>query len=200
MKRMLSVMAVLAALLIASSTAIAQSADTGAPGGGMMGRGGGRGMGMRGGAMAGAVWDLALNRILVVLAKDQQVQKDLGLSSDQIKKIQAIADKQKSGRAQKPAQGENLRKLLQTDKPDLKKIDKAIDEMSLQRAAEQKRDVRAYFEVRKILTPDQQKKLKTIVQQRISQRMGQGGPGQGAGRRWRGGQGGEAPNPAAQPK
>ena len=156
--------------------------------GAMMGGGMGRGPGMmgRGGPMG-------LNRIV----NNPDMREKLGITTEQATKIrQQNADFEKAGvmnRAKLQVSHMELNQLMSADKPDRAAIDKKLSEISAAQLVSEQTRVHHELDMKTALTPDQQAKLKTLMQQR---RPGMGGPNGGPqGGPGRGGRGGRGQNP-----
>jgi periplasmic protein CpxP/Spy len=78
-----------------------------------------------------------------------------------------------------------LRPMLEADQLDESRILSQIDAIAQARADLEKANARMLFGIRKVLTPDQWKKLQTLAHEHMGdgEHRGWGGPGQGA---WRG--------------
>jgi len=159
---------------------------------GVMGRGMGRGPGMGPGMGRGG--PMALNRIV----NNPDMREKLGITADQVSKIrQQNLDFQKAAvmnRAKLRVAHMELNQLMSADKPDRAAIDKKLTEISAAQLTAEQTNVHHQLDMKTALTPEQQAKLKELMQQR---RPGMGGPGgqQGPGR---GGRGGRGQNPQGQ--
>lgn len=127
-----------------------------------MGRHGGPMMGRRGGMMGGGAMRMRM------------MLRDLDLSEQQRDKLADVHDRQQRKAIQAEADLRlarlDLAKLMRADKPDQRAIDAQIDRMAALRAGLQKSRVAAMLELRAMLTPEQQKKL------REGRDEGDGGP------------------------
>ena len=129
------------------------------------------------------------------IINNPQFKQQLGLTDDQIKKIQGIVDKYHGTNADSLNKMQTLRQelnqMVETDNPDLSQVDAKIDEISKNMAVMQKSDIHMLIEVRGVLTSDQKTKLKQLQQ---STQPGGGNQGNRAGRRGNRGQGGGSGN------
>ncbi len=152
----------------------------------------GRGMMGRGPGMAGRGGDMGLNRIV----NNPDMREKLGITADQAAKIrQQNADFQKASvmnRAKSQVAHMELNQLMSADKPDRAAIDRKLSEISAAQLVSEQTRVHHQLDMKTALTPDQQAKLKTLMQQR---RQGLGGPGGPSGGPGRGGRGGRGQNP-----
>jgi Spy/CpxP family protein refolding chaperone len=160
--------------------------------GAMMGRGPGQGMG-RGPGIMGGGGPAGLNRIV----NNPDMREKLGITTEQAAKIrQQNADFEKAGvmnRAKLQVSHMELQQLMSADKPDRAAIDKKLSEISAAQLVSEQTRVHHQLDMKTALTPDQQAKLKTLMQQR---RPGMGGPNGGQqGGPGRGGRGGRGQNP-----
>jgi Spy/CpxP family protein refolding chaperone len=145
-----------------------------------------------------------------------KVATQIGLTDDQKKKMDDILQEYRLQlidlNAALQKQEVLLRPLISADQPDETKVLSQIDAIAQARANLEKANARMLFDNRKVLTPDQWKKLKTLVQARMadrgsdrgmnSGRRGWGGPRPGGGPGGPGGPGngpGNGPNNAPPP-
>lgn len=145
------------------------------PGMGGMG-GGGFGGGGRGG------WRGGRGRMGSPQGQDMRpVWESLGLSKDQLEKVHEILDDQEKSsgkdRADLQAARGDLEKMMEADEPDRSAIESQIDTMERLQAEIQKSSAWAMLDARKLLTPQQRKKLDQL----LSERRGGGGREMGAG-------------------
>ncbi len=117
-------------------------------------------------------------RVLAMLDNDH-VKSALGLSDDQSSRLrQIVVDTQKSNittGAEMRVRGIELRELLRADNPDRDAVMKKIDQISTLRTEMLKQDVDALLKAKTVLTPEQQKKIRTFIENRAA--MGGGGFG-----------------------
>jgi len=110
-------------------------------------------------------------RILALLDNDQFRAK-INLTDDQANHLrQIIVDAQKSAietRARMAVDGIELRELLRADKPDQDAVMKKADEITTLRGQMMKNGIQAIFEAKKVLTPEQQKKVRDLMESRFS--------------------------------
>lgn len=146
-----------------------------AEGGREMGQGFGPGMrpGMdRGGEMG-----------LARFVNNPSMRQQLGITDEQVAKFhQQSEDFQKAGiqnRATMQIKRMELNDLLRADKPDRAAIDRKLAEVNAAQAASEKANIDHMLAMRSLLTPDQQAKLKQMMQNRPDPGgpMGPGGPG-----------------------
>jgi Spy/CpxP family protein refolding chaperone len=159
------------------------------PGMGMnpgMRAGGGRGMGqgfgpggMRPGMGRGGEMGLAR------FVNNPSMRQELGITDEQVTKFHSQQeDFMKAGilnRATMQVKRMELNDLLCADKPDRAAIDRKLAEVNAALAASEKTDIDHMLAMRSLLTPDQQAKMKEMMQNRMGPRgpMGPGGPGRG---------------------
>jgi Spy/CpxP family protein refolding chaperone len=158
--------------------------------GGGRGNFGGRGMTGRGPGMMGRGGPMGLNRIV----NNPDMREKLGITADQAAKIrQQETDFQKASvmnRAKSQVAHMELNQLMSADKPDRAAIDKKLADISVAQLGQEQTRVHHQLDMKTALTPDQQAKLKTLMQQR---RPGMGGPGGPNGAPGRGGRGPRPP-------
>jgi Spy/CpxP family protein refolding chaperone len=118
-----------------------------------------------------------------------QVAQQLGLTDAQKKQMDDILQQSKLQLIDLNAALEKqeviLRPLIQADEPDEQKVLNQIDAIAQARANLEKANARMLFAIRRVLTPDQWKKVQTMVRRHramMDRRMGQGrrgwsGPG-----------------------
>jgi Spy/CpxP family protein refolding chaperone len=161
-------------------------------GGGMMGRGPG---------MMGRGGPGGLNRII----NNPDLREKIGVTPEQAAKIrQQNADFEKASvmnRAKSQVAHMELNQLMSADKPDRAAIDKKLADISAAQLVSEQTRVHHQLDMKTALTPDQQAKLKTLMQQRRPGMGGPGGPNGGPGRGGRGprppqGNGTGTPEPA----
>jgi Spy/CpxP family protein refolding chaperone len=160
--------------------------------GGGRGNFGGRGMMGRGPGMMGRGGPMGLNRII----NNPDLREKIGVTPEQAAKIhQQETDFQKAGvmnRAKLQVAHMELNQLMSADKPDRAAIDKKLADISVAQLGQEQTRVHHQLDMKTALTPDQEAKLKTLMQQR---RPGMGGPGGPNGGPGRGGRGGRGPQP-----
>lgn len=144
----------------------------------------GRGMGGPGMMMGGRGGDMQLNRVI----NDPNIREKIGITPEQVAKInQQQTDFQKLGiqtRATLETKHLELGQLMSADKPDRAAIDKKLSEISTAQLAQEQANVHHMLDMKSALTPEQQSKLKDLMQQ--ARQPGPGGPG-APGRGGRGG-------------
>ena len=129
------------------------------------------------------------------------IAQQVGITDDQKKKMDDIFQQHKLQlidlKAVVEKQEAILQPLIGADQPDESKILSQIDAIAQARAELEKANARMLFGIRTVLTPDQWKKVRAMVRERMDQRMDRGdgmrkwGPrGEG-----RGGPGGGQPGP-----
>jgi Spy/CpxP family protein refolding chaperone len=135
---------------------------TGGPGMEFRGGGSGEGFGFGHGARMGA-------RLLAMLDNDH-VKTALGLTEDQTSQLrQIVVNTEKAtiqDRANMEVRGIELRELLRADNPDRDAVLKKVDEISALRGEMMKQDVDALLSAKKVLTPEQQKKIRNFLEMR----------------------------------
>lgn len=146
----------------------------------------------RGGAAEGDGWGERpghpmFGRWLAMLDNDE-FKADFRLSEPQAERLrQILVDTQKSTvktRADVAVRGIELRELLRADKPDHDAVMKKLQEISSLRADLMKQHVEALLAAKTVLTPEQQKRLRSLMErqrggmwrQRFRERGGWGGP------------------------
>lgn len=140
---------------------------------------------------------MALGRIV----NEPSMREKLGITDAQAAKInQQDTDFQKEGiqnRATLEMKHVELNQLMSADTPDRAAIDKKLQEISAAQLAADQANAHHMLDMKSALTPDQQTKLKELMQSG-GPGVGPGGPG---GRGGRGGRGGGPPQspPASQP-
>jgi Spy/CpxP family protein refolding chaperone len=107
--------------------------------------------------------------------------RELGLSDAQRQKVEDIhertARKAIQARADLGIAALEMRKLMRSEKPDLRAVEAQIDRIAAMRAGIAKARAAAHLEMRSVLTPEQQKKLRTLHEQGPPPgRRGPGGP------------------------
>lgn len=121
------------------------------------------------------------------------VAQKLALTDDQKKKMDDIFQQHKLQlidlNAALQKQEVLLRPLIEADQPDEQKVLSQIDAIAQARADLEKANARMLFGIRRVLTPDQWKKVQDFHRQMADRRAGPGGPG-GPGR-WRRGSDGQ---------
>jgi Spy/CpxP family protein refolding chaperone len=142
--------------------------------GGGRGNFGGRGMMGRGPGMMGRGGPMGLNRVI----NNPDLREKIGVTPEQAAKIrQQETDFQKASvmnRAKLQVAHMELNQLMSADKPDRAAIDKKLADISVAQLGQEQTRVHHQLDMKTALTPDQQAKLKTLMQQR---RPGMGGPG-----------------------
>jgi Spy/CpxP family protein refolding chaperone len=108
-------------------------------------------------------------RLLAMLNSDR-VKTALGLTADQTSQLREIVvNTQKSNiktRADLAVRGIELRELLRADNPNRDAVMKKIDEISALRTEMMKEDAGALLSAKKVLTPEQQEKIRTFLERR----------------------------------
>jgi Spy/CpxP family protein refolding chaperone len=174
---------------------------------GRVGQGQAMGMGMRGRmGMAMRERMAARNLTLGQLARNPQFRERIGLTPEQVSKIQAqesiFAKARIRNQAELQVKRMELRELMQEEKPDRALIEKKMREVTEAEFAQRKAAVDHQLTMRDLITPEQKQKLQEVRQEMRTRHMqaGQGrgmGPGMGLGR---GPQGPQPPQPPAPPK
>lgn len=105
---------------------------------------------------------------MLAMLDDDRVKSALGLTDDQTSRLrQIVVDTQKSGittGAEMAVRGIELRELLRADNPDRDTVMKKIDQISALRTEMLKQDVDALLKAKTVLTPEQQKKIRTFIE------------------------------------
>jgi Spy/CpxP family protein refolding chaperone len=131
-------------------------------------------------------WDGRLGfgggRGLLRLADNSRLRAYLNLTDQQVDRLHQIAiDSEKSSvktRADLELRGIELRELLRADNPDHDAVLKKVDEISALRGQMMKQHIETLLTAKSVLTPEQQKKLRSFREDR-----GFGGPGRMMGHR-----------------
>ncbi len=154
----------------------------GGAGGGMgpgMRAGGGPGMGRGFGPGMGRGGEMGLARFV----NNPSMRQQLGITDEQVSKFhQQNEDFQKAGiqnRATMQIKNLELNDLLRADKPDRAAIDKKLAEVTAAQAASEKARIDHQLAMRSLLTPDQQTKLKQMMQNQPGMGPGRGPGGRG---------------------
>lgn len=108
-------------------------------------------------------------RLMAMLESDR-VKAHLGLTDQQSDRLrQIVVETQKTTvktRAEMAVRGIELRELLRTDKPDREAVMKKVQEISDLRRDMMRQHVDALLSAKTVLTPEQQKKLRAIIERR----------------------------------
>ncbi len=116
----------------------------------------------------------ASGRLLALLESDR-VRTGLGLTDQQVDRLrQIVVEGEKvsiKARSEMAVRGIELREMLRADNPDRATVLKKVDELSALRAAMAKQHVEELLAAKSVLTPEQQKKIRTFVQSRMSGEM-----------------------------
>jgi Spy/CpxP family protein refolding chaperone len=132
-------------------------------------------------------------RLLAALDNDR-VKAFLNLTDQQVDRLrQILVDAEKSGvktRADIAVRGIELRELLRADKPDHDAVMTKVQELSSLRGQVMKAHIEALLAAKSVLTPEQQKKVRSFIENRAAfgagrERMGTGREGMGFGPRRR---------------
>ena len=155
---------------------------------------GGRGnFGGRGPGMMGRGGPMGLSRIV----NNPDMREKLGISTEQAAKIrQQETDFQKASvmnRAKSQVAHMELNQLMSADKPDRVAIDKKLSDISAAQLVSEQTRVHHQLDMKTALTPDQQAKLKELMQSRRPGMRGPGGPNGGP--QGGPGRGGRGPRP-----
>lgn len=162
--------------------------------------GGGGNFGGRGGfggrdGMMGRGGRMGLSRIV----NNPDMREKLGISTEQAARIrQQETDFQKASvmnRAKSQVAHMELNQLMSADKPDRAAIDKKLSEISAAQLVSEQTRVHHQLDMKTALTPDQQAKLKELMQARRPGMRGPGGPNGPQGGPGRGGRGPRPPQP-----
>jgi Spy/CpxP family protein refolding chaperone len=112
--------------------------------------------------------------------KNAEVVKAIDLKDDQIQKIEQVFQESRLKlvdiHANLQKEEFKLEPLLQADNPDEKAVLDAIDHIAGARATLEKENARMAFAIRRVLTPEQWKKLRTMRQHRGHFPQPMGGP------------------------
>jgi Spy/CpxP family protein refolding chaperone len=129
--------------------------------------------------MRGGGEERLAGRLMAALDNDR-VKAYLGLTDPQVDRLrQILVEAEKSGvktRADIAVRGIELRELLRADKPDRDAVMKKVQELSDLRGQMMKQRIEALLAAKSVLTPEQQKKIRSFIESR----MGLGMEGFGA--------------------
>ena len=188
MRRIIAVLGLMAVVALAG-VAVAQSDrrddDRGGPPHRMMnghGPGMGWGRGMRGGMGMGGGMFLGPERILLMDDRGRLAEKlDLtGTQKDKLRDIGGDLERKEIRlRADLETAGLDLRDLMRSDSPSASAVDAKIENLSQLRGELMKANARAVLDARKVLTPDQRKKLEDLRPGRFNGGPERGGEGRG---------------------
>jgi len=96
----------------------------------------------------------------------RELVEKLALTDEQRERIRTIREKQERAAIQQRAKLEtarlDLRQLLRGEKPDRAALDAKIDEIARLRAQDAKARIGTLLEIRGVLTPEQQQKLRSL--------------------------------------
>jgi len=116
---------------------------------------------------------------LLRMAENPMVRQYLGLTDEQVGRLHKIGVEAEKASVQTRADMElhhiELRELMQSENPDHDAIIQKLDEVNALRGKMEKQNVETLFSARSVLTPEQQKKVRTFLENR---RAG-GGPERG---------------------
>ena len=105
-----------------------------------------------------------MGRRFGMMARRQELLKDLDLSHDQMKEIMDIRDQQQrravDQRAKIQVAALDLRKMMRASRPDRDDIEHQIDVIARLRAELRKSQVDALLDMREVLTPEQREKVR----------------------------------------
>jgi len=120
---------------------------------------------------------------LARFVNNPSMRQQLGITDEQVSKFhQQNEDFQKAGiqnRATMQIKNLELNDLLRADKPDRAAIDKKLAEVTAAQAASEKARIDHQLAMRSLLTPDQQTKLKQMMQNQPGMGPGRGPGGRG---------------------
>jgi Spy/CpxP family protein refolding chaperone len=166
-----------------------------------MARTGERGMGMEESGHGG---EREMFRRAMALLDNDRVKAALGLTDEQTSGLRSLAVETEKAtvriQADIEVKGIELRELLRADNPDHDAVVKKAEEISALRGDLTKQHIEALLKAKSILTPEQQKKIRTFIEERAA--GGFGGMGAGFGMRRperRGPPGAATPPPPANP-
>ena len=104
------------------------------------------------------------------MAENPRVRQYLGLTDEQVGRLHTISvDAQKASvqtRADMELRHIELREMMRADNPDQSAIMAKLDEVNALRGKMQKQNVETMLSARSVLTPEQQKKVKTFLENR----------------------------------
>ncbi len=118
---------------------------------------------------------------LLAMLDNQHVRAALNLTDEQVGKLrQIIVNEEKASirtRADIAIQAIDLRELLMQNQPDHDAVMKTVDELSTLHGQMMKNRISALLEAKQVLTPEQQQKIRSFIEQRMwaHQREGHGG-------------------------
>ncbi len=103
----------------------------------------------------------------MALLDNDRFKASLNLTDPQVNRLRQIAlEEQKSrvkGRAEMAVRGIELRELLHADQPDREAVMKKVQEISDLRAQMMKQKVEVLLSAKNVLTPEQQRKMRSIL-------------------------------------
>jgi len=138
----------------------------GGGGPGQFGRPGERGMGWQ----RGGGHEFGGGQRLLRMAENPRVRQFLGLTDEQVGRLHKIGvDSEKvtvQTRADLELRHIELRELMRADNPDHDAIMQKLDEVNALRGKMDKQRVETLLSARSVLTPEQQKKIKTFMENR----------------------------------
>ena len=116
---------------------------------------------------------------LLALLESDRIRNYLGLADPQVERLrQIVVETEKvdvKTRAEIEIRSIDLREALRSDKPDHDEIMKQVQEISDLRRERMKRHVEAILEAKTVLSPEQQRKLFSLLEnRRESRRLGEG--------------------------
>ncbi len=113
-------------------------------------------------------------RLLAMLENDR-FKANLGLTDQQSDRLrQIVVDAEKSTvkiGADMAVRGIELRELLRADKPDREAVMRKVQELSNLRGEMMKQHVDSLLTAKTVLTPEQQKKIRTLIESRMGGEM-----------------------------
>jgi Spy/CpxP family protein refolding chaperone len=128
-----------------------------------------------------------MSQRLLALLDNDQFRSRINLTDDQANHLrQIIVDAQKSAietRARLAVDGIELRELLRADKPDQDAVMKKAEAITRLRGQMMKNGIQAILDAKDVLTPEQQKKVRDLMESRFmrgawgARRMERGGGG-----------------------
>jgi len=115
---------------------------------------------------------------LLAMLENERVRTELGLTDQQADRLHQIAVEAKKSSVKTQAdiavRGIELREMLRADKPDREAVMKRVQEISELRGQLMKQHIESFLAAKSVLTPEQQKKMRALMEHR---RRPDAGPG-----------------------
>lgn len=116
----------------------------------------------------------SMSQRILALLDSSQFRSRVNLTDNQVSRLrQIITNTEKANiktRSQMAIEGIDLRELLQAPKPDQSAVMKKVQQISELRGQMMKNNVQALLEAKRVLTPEQQEKVRQFIEQRFRER------------------------------